>query len=199
MFIYENGKKKLVCGTVSSVMPVTVGGQTKTAVKVVDRQGDEVTVIFSDKLVERVEKAKVREGVFITILCEMVTENAGNGLEFKFKGWWYLDSEYNGKPTHANIFVGTITSPKRVSEKCFSVTMPIDSWNKETKTNDTVWQNIRFVNKNADFAEKLLGSGNHYGAIVCGDRQSTKAANGNTYYHFFGGKVELRLNNKTEE
>ncbi len=188
----------VVVGTVESVVPVTFNGETKTAVKIVDRAGEKVTVLFSGTLMERVEKAKLREGAFVAILCEMVTENAGNGLDFKYKGWWCLDSEYEGKPTKVNIFVGTITSPKKKSEKCFEVSMPIDVYNKEKKENETRWMNIRLVNKNADFAEKLLGKGNHFGVISCSSRQMSEY-NGKTKYYFYGNSVELRLESNKDE
>lgn len=197
MFIYENGKKKIVVGTVESVVPVTFKGETKTAVKVVDRAGETVTVLFSGTMVDRVEKAKMREGAFVSILCEMVTKDAGNGLEFKYKGWWYLDSEYNGTPTKVNIFMSTITSPKRISEKCFEVSMPIDKYNKETKSNETQWVHIRFA-KNADLAEKLLGKGNHYGVITCSSRQVNKSKEGKEYPFYYGNAIELRLDSNKE-
>lgn len=203
MILYETKRKdpdqgtqyiRLIVGTVESVSAVTFKGENRLAVKVVDRNGETACVLFGGGLKNQAEKANIAKGVWITVLALYLTPDgyAGKVLDFKYKGWWFLDSEHNGKKTKTNIFVGPITSPKKVSDKCFMVSMPLDVYDKTTRSVETVWKTIKFVNDQAPFAEKLLGRGTHYGAIVCGERFSSEY-NGKTEYYYFGNKVELRL------
>lgn len=200
MILYEDKKtnKKLIVGTIEDVRTVNFQQSERMVATVVDRDNKKVSVVFKDDLKRQAEAANITKGVWFTVLVDFMTEDAGNALEFKYKGWWFLDAESsNGKPVKTNVFVGSITSPKKVSDKCFIVSIPLDVYDKETKLLKTEWKLVKFVNSQAAFAEKLLGNGTHYGAVVCGDRKFNEY-NGNIEYYYFGNKVELRLDSNTE-
>ena len=187
MYIYEEkANRKLVVGNVVSIKDIIVAGEARKAVKVIDRNDEVITLFAKDTVMARMEKAKLHEGSFVTILAFVDTEKkAGTALDFQFKGEWVFKDAERG----TSVLIGTACKGEKKDDR-FNCRMAVDQRDGTTK-----WASITFFNgkkgNNADFAEKLLGHGNRFCAIRTG-LETKKVVGENTYHNYVGYAIELR-------
>jgi hypothetical protein len=156
------------------------------------------------KLADRVEKAKVDTGKWLSMLVIMEDEApTASGLDFKYQGIWSFangqDENGNDKPK-TTIAVGYATSPTRVNAELFRVSMAERTYDRETKEEGTKWYSIAFFDDDRDLtakkAERLLsvpGQKSVLCAIRCsGVRETEKETKTGkqTFYDLTGYRIE---------
>lgn len=144
-------------------------------------------------LADRVIKAGVGVGSFITALVVIKEDGKASGLNFKYAGLWHFDED--GEDGEMNIFVGPVASMDEDEENRFvRVSVPVKVSKEETE-----WHKITFWNSEeaprGDRAKACLkpradGTKVH-AVIICG--KNTKYNEQNTYSGF---RFELIPNTK---
>ena len=217
--MYKKDNLRVLVGRVDQDVRFTEkNGERMAIVRLTDRTGDKVDIFFKNdmsapenpkKLADRVEKAKVEAGKWLSVLVIM-EENSptASGLDFKYQGIWTFnqgqDEHGNDKP-QVNIAVGYSTSPTRVSEDIFRVSMAERTYDRETAQEGTKWYSIAFFNDDKDLnakkAENLLSLQGHKSvpcAIRCSSVRETEKG-GKTYYNLTGYRIERMMNNEVAE
>ena len=209
--MYKKDNLQVLVGRVDQVRFEEKDDTRQAVVRLVDRKGDKVDVYFKNdlsspenpkKLADRIEKAKVEAGKWLTMLVLMEDKSTyATGLDFKYQGIWTFDQDKddNGKPK-VNIAVGYATSPTRVNENLFRVSMAERTYDKETKEEGTRWYSIAFFDDDRDLtakkAENLLGVKDRKStlcAIRCSAVREVESDNGNTYYNLTGYRIESMI------
>ena len=218
--LYKDGNKKLLIGRVDQdVKFIDKDGVRMAIVQLKDRNGDQVDIFFKNdlsnpenprKLADRIEKAQVGAGKWLSVLVLMEDDSpTASGLGFKYKGIWTFDQgqDENGedKPK-VNIAVGYATSPTKVKDGIFRVSMAERTYDKETKTEGTRWYSIAFFDDDRDLtakrAEKLLSVTDTQKSVLCAIRCSSVREvekDGNVYNNLTGYRIECMSDLETAE
>lgn len=224
--LYKKDNLQVLVGRVDQDVRYTEKDGARLAiVRLADRKGDKVDIFFKNdmstpenpkKLADRVEKAKVEAGKWLSVLVLMEDgSSTASGLDFKYQGIWSFDQgkdeQGNDKP-RANIAVGYAASPTRVNEGLFRISMAERTYDKETKTEGTRWYSIAFFDDDRDLtakkAEKLLsvpGRKSVPCAIRCsGVRETVKQTEKGekTFFDLTGYRIESMMDKEaavTEE
>ena len=214
--LYKKDKLQLLVGRVESVRFTEKDGEQLAIVRLVDRTDDKVDIYFRNdmsapenpkKMADRIEKAKVDTGKWLSVLV-LMDEGSSNasGLDFKYKGLWTFDQGKdeagNDKPK-LNVAVGYSARPTRVSNDLFRVSMAEEIYNRDTKKEETRWYSIAFFDDDkslmAKTAEKLLsvqGRKSVPCAIRCSSVRETEK-DGTTFYNLTGYRVERMMDIET--
>ena len=184
------GKMDLVAGEVISVKEGTGGAAGKVVnVKIQGKRWNTATKTEEDakmdiafwndeegkkNLADRIQKAKVAPGAFITALVVPKGEDKANGVNFKYSGVWTFPPN-DDSPYETNVVVGVIASMDEDPEGRFvRVSIPVAK-DKDT----TEWHTVVFWNNDkgalADRAKVCLkprADGRKVRAvIVCGQNK----------------------------
>ena len=199
--MYSKDNLRLIVGRVCQDVRFDDKDGSKIAVvRLEDRNGDKVDVYFKNDpsatnkmLADRIEKAKVAEGKWLSMLVLMKDTDAATatGLDFKYSGIWHFKNT-EGKET--NIMVGYSTRPERLKDDLFRVSMAEDIYNDGAT--ETRWFSVSFFDDertlHSKIAERQLAVEGRK-SVPCAIRCSAikeKESNGNTYYNLTGYKVE---------
>lgn len=175
-------------------------GSRVAIVRLEDRCGEKVDIHFKNDpsannkmLADRVEKAKIAEGKWLSVLVLMrdAKDATATGLDFKFVGLWTFKEE---EEKEINIMVGHSIRPERARSDLFRVTMAAEHY--ESGKTETRWFGISFFDDEralySKMAEKVLaieGRKSVPCAIRC-SKLKTNTSNDKTYYNLVGYRVE---------
>jgi len=208
--IYKKDDKRVLVGMVEQVRYAEKNGERLAIVRLTDRNDDKIDIFFKNdlsapenpkKLADRVEKAKVEAGKWLAVLVFMKSDDAATatGVDFKYTGVWSFDqgqdAEGNDRP-RATVIAGYSTSPTRVNEGLFRVSMAEKTYDSATQTEGTKWYSIAFFDDDRELlakkTEKLLTAPGRKSvpcAIRCSAVRETTKGN-RTYYNLTGYHVE---------
>ena len=218
--LYKKDNLRLLIGRVDQDVKFTEkNGERLAIVRLADRKGDKVDIFFKNdmsapenprKMADRIEKAKVEPGKWLSILVLMEDGSpTASGLDFRYQGIWTFDQgqDENGedKPK-VNIAVGYATSPTKVKDGIFRVSMAERTYDKETETEGTRWYSIAFFDDDRDLtakrAEKLLSVTDTQKSVLCAIRCSSireVEKDGNVYNNLTGYRIECMSDLETAE
>lgn len=198
--LYQKDNLRLLVGKVSLEPTYSDRDGNRVAkVRLEDRNGDKVDIYFKNDpsanklLADRVEKAKVTAGKWLSVLVSMKEDNSpsATGIEFKYGGLWTFKGE---EDKETNIIVGHSIRPERANTELFKVSMAADVYSGGA--NETRWYGISFFDDDktlfSKVAEKALsieGRKSVPCAIRCSKLKTTES-NGKTYYNLVGYRVE---------
>ena len=211
--MYRKDNLRVLVGRVDQVKFAEKDGERLAIVRLSDRKGDKVDIFFKNdmstpenprKMADRIEKAKVDAGKWLSILVLMEDGSpTASGLDFKYQGLWSFDEgkdDQGADKPRATVAVGYSTSPSRVSEDFFRVSMAEKIYDKETKTEDTRWYSIGFFDDDKDLtakkAEKLLSLQGDQKSIPCAIRCSAvreKEKDGKIFFNLTGYQIERMM------
>lgn len=131
---YVSGNLKLYVGVVEGEPQILQRGNgAKISIILRDFQGKRIQILFTNadrnaakekKLADRIIKAKVHDGMFLTVLavCNDPNETFAIGIDFKYRGYWNFNQ--NGQTT--TVLMGTACRPRCPKDGMFCVTVPVD-------------------------------------------------------------------------
>lgn len=131
---YVCGNLKLYVGVVEGAPQVLQrGNNARISIVLRDFQGKRIQIYFSNasrdapkekKLADRIIKARVHDGMFLSVLasCTDPNEAFAIGLDFKYRGYWNFYQ--NGQIT--TVLMGTACRPRCPKPGMFCVTVPVD-------------------------------------------------------------------------
>lgn len=198
--MYQKESLHLLVGRVAQEVRFDDRDGTRVAVvRLEDRNGDKVDIFFKNDpsasnkmLADRIEKAKVAEGRWLSVLVLMKESNSPNatGLDFKYAGIWKFEKD--GKET--NIMVGHSFRPERPKANLFKVSMAAEHY--KDGQSETRWYGISFFDdekalysKIAEQALNIEGKKSVPCAIRCSAVKENES-NGKTYFNLVGYKIE---------
>ena len=186
--IHKNGNNLLYGGTVEKeVLFYRKHDKDLAMLKIKVSKDGFLQVIFTDdRILERLKKAQVKQGAYITVLvAEGNNPEVVLGLDFKFSGIWLFQTKDDKTVT---VITGTASNGRSFGNDAFCVSIPVK--NQE----NTDWYGINFYNPDepekpriADFAKQYL-SENKFCTIRCGSVRE-KSINGKIYRDLIGYKI----------
>lgn len=198
--LYQKDNLRLLVGKVALEPNFSDRDGNRVAkVRLEDRNGDKVDIYFKNDpsagkmLADRVERAKIAAGKWISVLVSMKEDNSASatGIEFKYAGLWNFKGD---EDKETNIIVGHSIRPERAKPELFKVSMAADIY--EGGANQTRWYGISFFDDEktlfSKVAERVLaveGRKSVPCAIRC-SKLKTSESNGKTYYNLVGYRVE---------
>lgn len=209
--LYEKDDLKLFAGVVKEGPKVIQkDGKKSCSILLEDRHGETIRIYFNNNPDDNSKKAQMSDraeaGIkvnhFLTVYAvQKEGKTTATGLDFKYQGLWrFKHTDESGAEKEICVICGLAIHPKQVKEGIFSVSIPVEVWNKDTKSTDTIWYNVGFVDskdtktKMATIAEKVFTEDKTTCAIRCGAETiregKDKDGNPQKYYNLWGYKIE---------